>query len=135
MTSSGKHNSFAEASATIDLMSKILSYLEKLRTESGVQVICSMHATITHTENGQPSEVKPDLPTFGVAAFLVRYFGDILVMNDRKILTGIKATRQSKNEDGHIVKFLDFKPCLDDVSELPEEIEPSIEALLKLKGV
>lgn len=140
-TTSGKHNSFKESEALIEIMSKVISKLRTLYNEHNVNVICAMHARVTKTENGEISEVKPDLPGFGVAEFLVGQFDDILTMarnpktNKPEFVSHVVGKRTSKDSpEGQITRYLDFTPCLQMVDELPDVIEPTIPALLKLKG-
>lgn len=141
MTSSGKHNSFKESEALIELMSKIISWLRALYNEHQVSVVCAMHARVTKTEHGEVSEVKPDLPGFGVAEFLVGQFDDILVMsrnpqtNKPEFVCSAVGKRTSKDDTGEVTRYLDFTPCLQHVAELPDRIPATIPELLKLKGV
>lgn len=139
MTGKGTHNSFKESEAMVDSLSKIITWLRNLYNECGVNVICSMHAQITKSEDGNPTEIKPNLPGYGVAEFLVGQFNDLLVMtrnpktNVPQFTTSTMAKRSSKNEDGIVTRYLDFTPCLQGAAELPEVIEASIPALLSLK--
>lgn len=141
LTKDGKFNSFAEKKAIVSVMTKILGYLTELNENHGVHVIASLHATITKAENGEVTEVKPDLPSFGVAAFLVGAFADQMIMNRNpktnkpEFITYANAHRESKNDEGVVTRYLDFHPCLRGVKgQLPEKIEATIPALLKLKG-
>lgn len=139
-TASGKHNNFKESEAMIDIMSKIIHQLRVLYNEHNINVICAMHARVTKVENDVISEVKPELPGFGVAEFLVGQFNDILVLNHnkekgvREFVSHAVGNRDSKNEDGIVTRYLDFTPCLQNASVIPDTIEATIPALLKLKN-
>lgn len=139
LTASGKHNSFKESEALIDIMSKIINRLRALYNDHNINVICAMHARVTKAESGQVAEVRPELPGFGVAEFLVGQFNDILVMsrnpktNVPEFVSHAVGKRDSKNEDGIVTRYLDFTPCVQNVTVLPDTIEATIPALLKLK--
>lgn len=142
MSARGQHNSFKETEALIELASGILRQLHTLVDYHEIDVITTLDLQIQAVaDDGLILESKPSLPTFGVAKALVQQFSDILMLGrigeDRKPKFQNCAKAASSSVDREtmtMVKYLEFNPRLRGVVELPEFIEPTVSAILELKG-
>ena len=135
----GSHNAFKETEALIELCSKVLNLLQEISDVHNIDVIVSMDLQINNVgENGVITESKPGLPTFGVGKALVQQFPDILVLGriEGKPVFQNFAKVISKSVDrktNTVIKYLEFNPRLRGVNELPETIDPTVNAILELK--
>lgn len=138
----GQHNAFKETEALIELTSGVIRHLQTLVDYHGVDVITTLDLQIQSiADDGLILESKPSLPTFGVAKALVQQFADILMLGrigaDRKpkFQNSAKAATVSTDRDTEtMVKYVEYNPRLRGVGQLPEFLDPTVPAILALKG-
>lgn len=135
----GSHNAFKETEALIELGSKIFRVLQDLSEVYNIDIIVTMDLQINNVgENGIITESKPGLPTYGTGKALVQQFPDILVLGriegKPKFQNFAKvASKSVDRETKTTIKYLEFHPRLRGVDELPEIIDPTVNAILELK--
>lgn len=143
MTDKGKHNSFAEGTAYIDMAWIILNKLINLQEYHNVDIAVIADLDITErAENGMIITSKPRMPSYQVAENIIRMFPDIVMMSRVRgktetkplIQMGAGCTRESKTQEGELVKTIDFTPRLSDVTTIPSVIKADLKELLRLKG-
>lgn len=138
----GNHNPFKETEALIELLTGVIRQLQQLNDYHKVDSICTMDLSIQKvSDEGYILESKPGLPSFGVGKAIIQQFADITVLNRRgnnspqfenlAVVTSSSEDRATKET----VKYLEFHPRLRGVAELPETLEATVPAIMKLKGV
>lgn len=142
-TDRGKHNSFAEPDAYMDMIDAILIELRNLCDLHEIDYIVTSDLEIQQQgDDGSIIMSKPRMPSFSVAERTIQQFPDVIMLSRMKvgkksgpvIQMGAGCTRESKNEAGVIVKTIDFTPSLADVTDIPEKIKADLKEILKLKG-
>lgn len=139
----GNHNAFKETEVLGAMLLDVVKCLQTLVDYHDVDVITTLDLQIQNVgDDGTILESKPSLPTFGVAKALVQTFGDILVLGrigEKRtpvFQSFAKAATSSIDRESKVmVKYVEYSPRLTNVNELPETIEASVSAIMKLKGV
>lgn len=139
LSAKGKHDSWKETEALIEMVTKILNQLQILSDVHDIDIITTMDLQITSIgDDGTIIESKPGLPTFGVGKALIQQFPDVLVLgriNSKPVFQNFAkaASKSVDRESQEIVKYLEYNPRLRGVSESPETIEPTVKAIMELK--
>ncbi len=141
LSAKGVHNAFKEGEALIEMLSKVTRCLQNLSDFHGIDVIVPLDLSIMSTgANGEIIDCKPGLPQFGVAKAVVQQFPDILVLGRvgpkrTPVLQNYVTPKMvSKDADKQPVKYQEFTVRLKGVNEIPEELNPDLREILKLKG-
>lgn len=142
-TSQGKHNTFAEPSATITLFRPIISGLKELQRAIGVHfaVTCILDCKEVGS-SGEILEASPRLQGFSVAESVVQQFGDVIVVGalekngevKHKIQFMTDVSKAAKDEAGRIKKAMNFRPRIAGVEGLPPILDPDFSEIAKLKA-
>jgi hypothetical protein len=143
-TAQGKHNGFAEPTATITLMRPVISALKSLQQTLGVHyaVSCILDVKSLGTD-GAIEEATPRLQGFSVAESLVQQFGDVLVVGrmerdgvvKHKIQMMSDVTKVAKDERGTVKKSINFAPRIAGVlvGDLPPLMDADLSKVVELK--
>ena len=139
-TAKGGHNAFKETEALIELATIVTSKLVDLSDLHDIDIITTIDLNIQSvSDEGIITESKPGLPTFGVAKALIQQFADILVLGrigGKPVFQNYaQVTSVSKDlETKSMVKYLEYHPRLQGVSEVPETTPANLKEILKMKG-
>lgn len=148
-TKSGAHDKFSEVPAMITMMDRVFQALRTAQDVHKVHVIV-LGILDVQKENPQTGEIElaaPRLTGYGVAVTAIQQFGDILTIGKmrnakgeegRAFQTGAtvnKISKASKDEGGHIKKFINFdcRLQLPPGVELPAFIKADLKEVIKLK--
>ncbi len=144
-SASGKHNSFAEPTATINMFRPILSALRDLALDHGIHYVATCPLMVQALgEDGQISEASPKLSGYSVAESLIMQFPDVLVVgrivrNDKQVFAlqfNAGVSKVSKDATGNVKKIASFNPRITGVRDLPEVLPANLAQLIagKEKG-
>jgi hypothetical protein len=120
-TAQGKHNGFAEPTATITMLRPVISALKTLQQRLAVHYAVSCILDVkTLGADGAIEEATPRLQGFSVAESLVQQFGDVLVVGrmerdgvvKHKLQFMSDVTKVAKDERGTVKKAINFAPRL-----------------------
>lgn len=148
-TSRGAHDKFAEVPATNAMFDRVFSALRDVQTVCGTHVVV-LGILDVQKEDAATGEIElaaPRLAGYGVAVTAIQQFGDILTVGKmrkkdgtagRVIQTGAtvnKISKASKDEGGHVKKFINFDCRLQMPvgQELPDYIKADLAEVIKLK--
>ena len=145
-TKDGGHNSFAEPSATLQLMDALILRLRNLQFDLGLDLVvtCILDVTETNKRTGEIESAKPRLQGYQVAESMVQQFGDIVIIG--QMVNADKVSGRVLQMQGDLVrqsvdlktqevkKFFGITPRLAGVENVPPFIKADLSAILKLKG-
>ena len=86
----GKYNNFAERAAFETMFQEFVGILTATR-DKGIDCVCTIAATHTYNEKGEPIALKPELPMFGVVDTVLKSFPDVFPVDRVEV----------EVEDGH----------------------------------
>lgn len=142
LTKDGKHNTFSEPIAIISIFREILSCLRSLADE-GIHyyMTCALDVKAIDDEDGSIIECTPRLSTYSVIETLLLQFPDIFIIGEmsngkktaHRIQFGTTIEKVSKNLQGGIKRFLNFRPRLNGVKDVPTHIKADLKELIRLK--
>lgn len=145
-TDKGKHNSFAEASATLTCFRPFITALQNAQRALGIHYVVTCIADVKEMGvNGEYMECSAALKGYSVAAGLVQQFHDVLVVGKmvnpksgkpaHRFQFGTEITKTAKEESGAIKRTLNFNPRINGyaVEELPGHMEADLSLVIKMK--
>jgi len=142
LSQNGKHNSFAEPTATLGLFRPILVKLRDLQLNLGVHYAATCPLTVNaYGDNGEIMESAPKLSGYSVAEGLILQFPDVLVVGRmakgekvaHRIQFNAGVTKASKDQAGQIKKLLNFNPRVTGVKDLPASMEANLGKVATMK--
>lgn len=144
-SASGKHNSFAEPTATINMFRPILSALRDLALDHGIHYAATCPLMVQALgDDGQIAEAAPKLSGYSVAESLIMQFPDVLVVgrmvrNDKQVFAlqfNAGVSKVSKDATGNVKKIASFNPRITGIRDLPEVLPANLAQLIagKEKG-
>lgn len=149
-TSRGAHDKFSEVPATNAMFDKVFAALREAQISCGVHVVVLgiLDVQKEDVNTGEIELASPRLVGYGVAVTAIQQFGDILTVGKmrkkdgtagRAIQTGAtvnKISKASKDEGGHVKKFVNFDCRLQMPvgQELPDYIKADLAEVIKLKS-
>ena len=144
LSTSGKHNSYAEASATVTMFRPIINALKNLQTNHDINVVVSCILDVRALgEYGEIEESSPKLLGYSVAESLIQQFDDVLVVGKMKkgdtkkhmIQMLNDVTKTSKELNGTVKKTINYSPRVAGVlmENTPSYMEADLKEILKLK--
>lgn len=141
LTDKGKHNSFAEGPAMLQLIRPVINELKRLskaRIHTAMTCVLDVQSI---SDSGEILESKPRLSTYAVAEGVIQQFPDVFVvgrMSNGKeaqhriqFLAGV--SRDSKTESGMIKKTINYHCRLTGVHKLPVTAAADLKEVIKLK--
>lgn len=143
-TKDGKHNSFAEPTATAALFRQVTGALKSAQRELGCHfaVSCILDAKELD-DDGSIVEASPRLQGFSVAETLIQQFGDVLVVGrirrddvvKHKIQFMVDLPKVSKDATGRIKRAINFSPRLAGVrvENLPPYLDADLASVVAFK--
>lgn len=143
LSASGKHNAFAEPTATVSMFRPILNGLKDLQRKIGCHFVVTCILDVKSLGiNGEIEEASPRLLGYSVAESLVQQFGDVLVVGKMakdgvvkyklQFLTDIVKT--SKDDKGNLKRSMNFAPRVSGHQNLPAYLPADLKEVIKLKG-
>jgi hypothetical protein len=142
-TASGKHNSFAEPAATVEILDQFMTALRIAQDTAGVHVVVSGILDVQEADaNGSVTLAKPRATGYTVAESMIQQFPDILVIGEvtkrdgtsgRVFQTGGELKKVSVDEDKKVKRFINFSCRLSGVAELPTFIKADLKSVIELK--
>lgn len=144
LTDKGKHNNFAEGTATLQCLRPIIVALQELHRT------LNMHYMITCVTDvkekgiyGEILDATPKVQGYFVAESVIQMFNDRLLVGPMtrddvtkyKLQFGAKVTKVSKDDKGGIKKINNFTPCIKGVSadELPAYMDADLAKFYEFK--
>lgn len=141
-TAAGKHNTFKESEATLDVLSEVIDDLKM------AQKMLDLHIAVTCmldvkglAVDGAITEAAPRLTGYMVAEPLLQQFGDVLVVGKMtkanvtkyklQFLTDL--AKSAKDEVGELKRAMNFSPRLSGVGTLPPIMDASLADVAKYK--
>lgn len=142
-TNTGKHNSFAEPSATIEMFRPILSKLRDLSLQHDIHYAATCPLTVQSLgDDGQIMESSPRLSGYSVAENLILQFPDVLVVGQVEIkgkkghclqFNSESVSKQSKDLAGQIKKLVNFSPRITGVKNPPQLMAANLSKVIEMK--
>ena len=143
LTKDNKHNSFEEGKAVILIIREVLSLLRGLADE-GIHyyVTCALNVVSRDEEDGSTVECSPRMSTYAVAETIVLQFPDIIVIGEmfnekgkkaHRIQFGSQMSKASKDLQGRMKRFINFKCRILKVDPLPENMKADLKEVIKMK--
>ena len=143
-TENGKHNGFAEGSATLFQFREIIKKLNRAQREIGVHVAMTCILTIkAMNEEGLITDSSPHSSGYSVATGIIQQFSDVMVVGKMKKKDKIayrfqlvaEANRTSTDQNGEIKKLFNFSPRVTgvDILSLGASIEANLAQLITIK--
>lgn len=145
LSTAGKHNSFAEPAATVEMLDEYMRAARRAQDEAGVHIIITGIIDVQEIDdNGAIGVAKPRLSGYSVAEAMIQQFPDILVIgkmtnaqgkSDRVFQTTADVQRISKDQNGTVKKFINFdcRLAMPAGRELPPYIKADLKAVIALK--
>lgn len=144
LSTTGKHNTYAESSATITLFRPVINALKNLQTNHDINIAMSCILDVKALgEYGEIEESTPKLLGYAVAESLIQQFDDVLVVGKMKngdekrhmIQMLNDVTKTSKDLQGHVKKTINYSPRIAGLllQDTPAYIEADLKEVLKLK--
>lgn len=144
-TESGKHNGYAESSATLFQLKEIIAKLKRLQRVLNVHVCVTEILTVKElNEEGLILDSSPQLIGYSVATGVLQQFDDVMIVGRMQkkdkmsyrfqLLAG--STKTSIDGVTHeIKKTFNFSPRLTgvDILSLPTTLEANLSSLAKIK--
>ena len=144
LTDKGKHNNFAEGTATLTMFRPVIDGLKNLQRDIGIHfaMTCILDVSAL-SDSGEILESRPRLSTYGVAEGLIAQFDDRIavgrmckgdkVAHRIQFLAGV--SRDSKDIAGNIKKTINFSPRLagKTLEQLPDTLAANLAELAKVK--
>ena len=141
-TDKGKHNGFAEPSATIQMLRPIFARLKKLNLDHDIMYGMSLILKVReYGDNGEIMDSEPSLSGYSVADWLCQQFPDYfaigpMVKGDKEahriqFLAGI--AKSAKDQNGRVKKTLNFKPRVTGVLNPPATMDANLSKVAELK--
>ncbi len=141
-TSQGKHNAFAEPTATVTLFRPIIATLKELQRslQAHFAVSCVLDVKDIGT-CGEILEAAPRLLGYSVAEAIVQQFGDVLVVGrmekggevKHKLQFMTEIVKSAKDEAGRLKKSMNFSPRLAGVLNIPSMLDADLRKVIDLK--
>lgn len=142
-TATGKHNSYAEGGATLELMRPILSKLRDLNLQHDINYVATCALTVSAIgDDGQVVASSPRLSGYSVAENLIMQFGDVLLVGQvsKAGKTGYalqfnpaSITKQAKDLAGQVKKLVNFNPRITGVKNPPQLLPANLAKVIELK--
>ncbi len=144
MTTKGEHNNFKEGPAVIDQFRDLLNALRALADE-GIHyyVTCALDVK-DKDEDGSVLEATPQLSGYRVIETLVLQFPDVFIVGEmenaegkraHRIQFGATVSKESKDQNGNIKRYLNFTPRLTGVDPMPSTLKADLKEVIKLVSV
>jgi hypothetical protein len=144
-TTKGGHDSFKETPATITLMDDVITRLQNLQFDLGIDiaVTCILDVKATSSKTGEITEAQPRLQGYSVAEGRIQMFGDIVTIGVMQGSNGsgrviqMHTELKKKSVDGEtdeVKKIFGITPRLQGVAEVPNFIKADLGSILALKG-
>lgn len=141
-TSQGKHNTFKESEASIELIGRVIGFMKGCRRELGVHIVTTGIIDVKDTDQfGAVTEASPRLQGFGLAEMVNQNFGDVIVVG--KLSKGGESkwkfqfmadiSRTAKDEHGNQKRSMNLNPRLSGC-EVPATIDADFATLAKYKA-
>jgi hypothetical protein len=140
-TAQGKHNTFKETEASLDLIGRVIGWLKGAQRECGVHIAVTGIIDVKETDTyGGIQEASPRLQGYGLAESINMHFGDIVVIGKMTKL-GISKykfqfmtdlTKTAKDEHGAQKRAFNFSPRLSGVTA-PDTMDADMSALAEFK--
>lgn len=140
----GKHNGFAEPTATITMFRPIICALKDLQSKLGVHYAVSCILDVKGLgADGEIVEASPRLLGFSVAESVLQQFDDKLVVgrmqrdgvvkHKLQFMTGM--SKVSKDDRGTIKKAINYSPTVSGVlvQDLPEYMDADLSKVIEMK--
>jgi hypothetical protein len=140
-TAAGKHNTFKETEATLELIGQVVNLMKTAQREAHCHIVVTGILDVKEVDGfGAIMEATPKLSGYGLCEALVSFFGDILVVGKMtkgnevkwKFQSMTDLTRTSKDEVGNLKKALNFSPRVSGVV-LPPIMDADFSQVAKLK--
>lgn len=141
LTTQGKHNTFKESEASVEMLGSFVSMLKGVQRECDTHIVATSMIDVKDMDGfGGISEAAPKLQGYGVCEAIVANFGDVLVVGRMTKGTDVKwkfqslmdVKKVSKDENGTIKKILNFAPRLSGAS-LPPIMDADLSQVIKMK--
>lgn len=141
-TSAGKHNTFKESEASLEILTEVIDALKCAQREHGVHIaVTGMLDVKAKSADGSILEAAPRLAGYGLAEGLIQQFGDVLVVGKMvknnvskyKLQFMTDLSKASKDEHGDLKKAMNFSPRLSGIVNLPSLMDADLATLVKFK--
>lgn len=141
-TSAGKHNTFKESEATLEILTEVVDLLKGAQRDHGVHIaVTCMLDVKAKAADGSILEAAPRLAGYGLAEGLIQQFGDVLVVgklakngvSKYKLQFMTDLSKASKDEHGDLKKAMNFSPRISGVVNLPPLMDADLAQLVKFK--
>ena len=140
-TAAGKHNTFKETEASVDLIGRVIGFLKGVQRECGTHLVATGIIDVKDTDQyGGIVEASPRLQGYGLAESLNQHFGDVLVVGRMsrdgqtkykfQFLTDL--VRTAKDEHGNQKRAMNFSPRMSGC-EVPPMMDADLSQVAKLK--
>lgn len=117
----GKHNTYKETEASMEIIGRVISWLKAAQRELGCHIVVTGILDVRETDQyGGIVEAAPRLQGFGLAEMIAQHFGDVLVVGKMtkdgltkwKLQFMSDLTKSAKDEHGNQKKAMNFSPRL-----------------------
>ncbi len=131
-TSQGKHNTFKETEASLEVLTEIVDGLKMAQRALGVHIAVTCMIDVKGlASDGSITEAAPRLSGYMLAEPLLQQFGDVIVVGKMsrngqtkyKLQFMTDLAKASKDEVGDLKRAMNFNPRLSGVKTLPSYLD------------